>query len=66
MSSIAIPSENELIKLNVGGTGYTTTVTTLVTRESDSFFSQLLTPNGLELYKKVFLKYIFNYFKLNN
>lgn len=43
---------SRVIQLNIGGTGYTTTMRTLF-RESDSFFPQLFAENGLEKYSNV-------------
>ena len=43
---------SEIVQLNIGGTGYTTTMKTL-SREPDSFFPQLFAKEGLERYSHV-------------
>lgn len=67
IDDISSTEKNEVVQLNVGGTRYTTTIATLLTRETDSFFSQLLAPNGLEIYKKVYFNcFFFNYYFLGS
>lgn len=41
-SGTAKPDDSEVIQLNVGGIRYTTTKSTLTSRESDAFFARLL------------------------
>ncbi|VDM45530.1 unnamed protein product [Toxocara canis] len=46
--------DTEIVRLNVGGTLYSTTKQTLL-REEDTFFTQLLQQDGLEKYSQVAL-----------